>query len=162
MCVLATVLGAVDLGWRIMIVTDGVCSSSDEGHNSLLTLYSNLLRSQDQNDRQRARVLAAMAAMKPALPADAGGASEGVDDHPVRWRMMPRPGHQPSQLLCASTRAVGSGPCHTGSQQAKQLSGKATSVKVGMQSQNRAQARCCSIVEVRFPVCWMAFAASEK
>jgi nicotinamidase-related amidase len=40
MCVLATVLGAVDLGLRVVIVTDGVCSSSDEGHDSLLTLYS--------------------------------------------------------------------------------------------------------------------------
>ncbi len=40
MCVLATVLGAVDLGLRVVIVTDGVCSSSDEGHDSLLTLYT--------------------------------------------------------------------------------------------------------------------------
>ncbi|WP_414471004.1 cysteine hydrolase family protein [Microvirga sp. M2] len=40
MCVLATVLGAVDLGLRVVIVSDGVCSSSDEGHDSLLTLYS--------------------------------------------------------------------------------------------------------------------------
>ncbi len=44
MCVLATVLGAVDLGLRIVIVTDGVCSSSDEGHDSLLTLYSKRYR----------------------------------------------------------------------------------------------------------------------
>jgi nicotinamidase-related amidase len=40
MCVLATVLGAVDLGLRVVVVTDGVCSSSDEGHDTLLTLYS--------------------------------------------------------------------------------------------------------------------------
>ena len=40
MCVLATVLGAVDLGLRVVIVSDGVCSSSDEGHDSLLTLYT--------------------------------------------------------------------------------------------------------------------------
>ncbi|QRM35216.1 cysteine hydrolase family protein [Microvirga sp. VF16] len=40
MCVLATVLGAVDLGLRVLIVTDGVCSSSDQGHDDLLTLYS--------------------------------------------------------------------------------------------------------------------------
>jgi nicotinamidase-related amidase len=38
-CVLATVLGAVDLGYRVIIVTDGVCSSSDEGHDMLLKLY---------------------------------------------------------------------------------------------------------------------------
>jgi nicotinamidase-related amidase len=40
MCVLATVLGAVDLGLRTIIVADGVCSSSDEGHDNLLTLYT--------------------------------------------------------------------------------------------------------------------------
>jgi nicotinamidase-related amidase len=40
MCVLATVLGAVDLGLRVVIVADGICSSSDEGHDSLLSLYS--------------------------------------------------------------------------------------------------------------------------
>lgn len=39
-CVLATVLGAVDHGYRVVIVADGLCSSSDEGHDSLLALYS--------------------------------------------------------------------------------------------------------------------------
>lgn len=34
-CVLATVLGAVDLGYRVILVTDGVCSSSDNGHDAL-------------------------------------------------------------------------------------------------------------------------------
>jgi nicotinamidase-related amidase len=38
-CVLATVLGAVDRGFRVVVVTDGVCSVSDEGHDSLLNLY---------------------------------------------------------------------------------------------------------------------------
>jgi nicotinamidase-related amidase len=38
-CVLATVLGAVDHGYRVILVTDAVCSSSDEGHDMLLKLY---------------------------------------------------------------------------------------------------------------------------
>jgi nicotinamidase-related amidase len=38
-CVLATVLGAVDRGFRVVLVTDGVCSASDEGHDCLLTIY---------------------------------------------------------------------------------------------------------------------------
>jgi len=38
-CVLATVLGAVDYGYRVIVVTDAICSSSDVGHDALLTLY---------------------------------------------------------------------------------------------------------------------------
>jgi nicotinamidase-related amidase len=38
-CVLATVLDAVDLGFRVILVRDGICSSSDEGHDALLSLY---------------------------------------------------------------------------------------------------------------------------
>ena len=36
-CVLATVLCAVDLGYRGIVVRDAVCSSSDEGHDALIT-----------------------------------------------------------------------------------------------------------------------------
>jgi nicotinamidase-related amidase len=38
-CVLATVLGAVDRGYRVIVVEEGVCSSSDAGHDALMTLY---------------------------------------------------------------------------------------------------------------------------
>ncbi|MFC0410844.1 cysteine hydrolase family protein [Roseomonas elaeocarpi] len=38
-CVLAAVLGAVDRGYRVVLATDGVCSSSDHTHDALLTLY---------------------------------------------------------------------------------------------------------------------------
>lgn len=38
-CVLATVLGAVDHGFPVLLVEDAVCSSSDEGHEALLTLF---------------------------------------------------------------------------------------------------------------------------
>lgn len=39
-CVLSTVLGAIDLGYRIVVVSDGVCSSADRPHDHLLALYS--------------------------------------------------------------------------------------------------------------------------
>ncbi|MBV8926360.1 MAG: cysteine hydrolase [Bradyrhizobium sp.] len=45
-CVLATVLGAVDLGFRIVIVEDALCSSSDEGHDALMTMYRTRLHEQ--------------------------------------------------------------------------------------------------------------------
>jgi nicotinamidase-related amidase len=32
-------MGAVDHGYRVILVRDGVCSSSDEGHDALLELY---------------------------------------------------------------------------------------------------------------------------
>jgi nicotinamidase-related amidase len=38
-CVLSTVLNAVDLGFRIVIVEDALCSSSDVGHDALMTMY---------------------------------------------------------------------------------------------------------------------------
>lgn len=38
-CVLATVLDAVDLGYRVVLVRDAVYSSSDEGHDALLEVY---------------------------------------------------------------------------------------------------------------------------
>ena len=38
-CILATVLGAIDYGYRVVIVTDAICSSSDPGHDALMDLY---------------------------------------------------------------------------------------------------------------------------
>ena len=38
-CVLATVLGAVDFGYRVVIASDAICSSADATHDALMTLY---------------------------------------------------------------------------------------------------------------------------
>jgi nicotinamidase-related amidase len=38
-CVLATVLGAVDLGYRVVIATDALCSSADSTHDAMLDIY---------------------------------------------------------------------------------------------------------------------------
>lgn len=38
-CVLATVLGAVDLGYRVVVATDALCSASVEDHDGLIALY---------------------------------------------------------------------------------------------------------------------------
>ena len=38
-CVLATVLDAVDMGYRVFVVRDAICSLSDEGHEMLMRLY---------------------------------------------------------------------------------------------------------------------------
>jgi nicotinamidase-related amidase len=38
-CVLATVLGAVDRGLRVVLAVDALCSTSDQAHDSLLSLY---------------------------------------------------------------------------------------------------------------------------
>lgn len=47
-CVLATVMAAVDHGYRVYLVTDAVCSSSDEGHDSLVGLYTRRFAEQIQ------------------------------------------------------------------------------------------------------------------
>jgi nicotinamidase-related amidase len=38
-CVLSTVLGAVDLGYRLIVVADALCSVSDATHDALMLLY---------------------------------------------------------------------------------------------------------------------------
>jgi nicotinamidase-related amidase len=39
-CVLAAVMDAVDLGYRVVLASDALCSSSDRTHDALMTLYS--------------------------------------------------------------------------------------------------------------------------
>jgi nicotinamidase-related amidase len=38
-CVLATILGAIDRGYRVIVVRDAVCSSRDATHDASLSLY---------------------------------------------------------------------------------------------------------------------------
>ena len=38
-CVLATVLGAIDRGFRVIVVTDAICGSADQTHDALMALY---------------------------------------------------------------------------------------------------------------------------
>jgi nicotinamidase-related amidase len=61
-CVLATALGAVDLGFRVVIVEDALCSSLDAGHDALMTLYRN--RFSEQID------LVELALLKDLWPAE--------------------------------------------------------------------------------------------
>jgi nicotinamidase-related amidase len=39
-CVLATVLAAVDRGYRVILAEDALCSSSDQSHDALMQLYT--------------------------------------------------------------------------------------------------------------------------
>lgn len=39
-CVLATVLGAIDRGYRVVIAADAVCGSADATHDAVMTLYA--------------------------------------------------------------------------------------------------------------------------
>lgn len=38
-CVLATVLGAIDRGYRTIVATDAICSSADQTHDAMMTIY---------------------------------------------------------------------------------------------------------------------------
>jgi nicotinamidase-related amidase len=38
-CVLATVMGAIDLGYRVVVVKDALCSSADSTHDKMIDIY---------------------------------------------------------------------------------------------------------------------------
>lgn len=40
-CVLATILGAVDFGYRVILSRDALCSSQDSTHDSIMNIYNN-------------------------------------------------------------------------------------------------------------------------
>ena len=40
-CVLSTMLGAIDWGFRLILVTDALCSSADETHDAMMNVYLN-------------------------------------------------------------------------------------------------------------------------
>lgn len=40
-CVLATMLGAIDWGFRVILVTDALCSSADQTHDAMMNVYMN-------------------------------------------------------------------------------------------------------------------------
>ena len=40
-CVLATTLGAIDWGFRTILVTDALCGSADETHDAMMNVYMN-------------------------------------------------------------------------------------------------------------------------
>jgi nicotinamidase-related amidase len=45
-CVLATVLGAIDGGFRVIVVSDALCSSVDKLHDAIMTLYADRFNEQ--------------------------------------------------------------------------------------------------------------------
>jgi nicotinamidase-related amidase len=54
-CVLSTVLDAVNIGFCVLIVEDALCSASDAGHDALMTMYR--LRFTEQIDLVKAEQL---------------------------------------------------------------------------------------------------------
>jgi nicotinamidase-related amidase len=45
-CVLAAVMGAVDLGYAIVLLREGICSTSDQTHDASLELFGSRFSSQ--------------------------------------------------------------------------------------------------------------------
>lgn len=39
-CVLASILGAIDLGYRVILIDDAVCSGADSTHDAMLGIYN--------------------------------------------------------------------------------------------------------------------------
>ena len=57
-CVLAAVMDAIDRGYRVVLPMDALCSSSDQTHDALMTLYRNRFSEQIETAESEA-VLAA-------------------------------------------------------------------------------------------------------
>jgi len=72
--VLATVLDAVDIGYRVIVVRDAICSSSDEGHDMLMRLYhtryTEQIETADAGDNPRAVGIDVRSGVKPLARAD--------------------------------------------------------------------------------------------
>lgn len=49
-CVLATILGAIDRGYRVLLAADAVCGSRDDTHDALLHFYRTRLSKQVEID----------------------------------------------------------------------------------------------------------------
>jgi nicotinamidase-related amidase len=45
-CVLATIMGAIDLGYRVIVVKDALCSSENETHDKMIDIYCDRFRMQ--------------------------------------------------------------------------------------------------------------------
>ena len=66
-CVLATVLGAIDRGYHVVVAKDALCSSRDETHDALIALYEQRFHEQIVA-LPTEEILAAWAASDPAVP----------------------------------------------------------------------------------------------
>ncbi len=71
-CVLSTVLGAVDRGYRVVLVEDALCSSKDDTHDASIDLYRKRFGQQIE--------VARASAVLDAWPAPAGASAERTQD----------------------------------------------------------------------------------
>ena len=52
-CVMATMLSAIDWGFRVVLVTDALCSSADETHDAMMNVYMNRFGEQGETVRRK-------------------------------------------------------------------------------------------------------------
>jgi Isochorismatase family len=58
------VLDAVDIGYRVIVVRDAICSSSDEGHEMLMRMYHTRYTEQIETADAEPFLLAGIAAIQ--------------------------------------------------------------------------------------------------
>lgn len=107
-CVLATVLSAVDLGYRVILVRDALCSSSGAGHDALMKMYharfSEQIETSDRNGAEQLG-LTTHRNLKPCLAFRAWSIATN-DHHPRRLR-------KPAGFaVCGWTSPPMSGACY--------------------------------------------------
>ena len=52
-CELATMFGAIDWGFRVILVTDALCGSADETHDAMMNVYTNRFGSRSRPSRRK-------------------------------------------------------------------------------------------------------------
>jgi len=52
-CELATMFGAIDWGFRVILVTDALCGSADETHDAMMNVYTNRFGERSRPSRRK-------------------------------------------------------------------------------------------------------------
>jgi hypothetical protein len=101
-CVLAAVLDAVDLGYRVVLASDALCSSSDQTHDALMTLYRERFSEQIEMAETASILAVVIPVFTPAFTSLAPSGWRGALHMPLR-SVPSGAAHPAAARSCAAT-----------------------------------------------------------